>query len=240
VRQRAARSPVTRPLSPARIAAWTGTLVLHTLIIGHLWRETAVRPALVERTALTVDIALTETPPPPPPPPPPTNSAANAQAASVLPQAASTRPKVPSAPARPAATATEPALILPDPVSPSLRLEQSRVAVAAEIAKENAPKRRAFAGRSIDAMLPGADTGKLPGFRPKTVEESNGLARQIGQLLSLGVPSAAVDYHAPLDLLTEGWENRHHSSDQAECDRRYAQFESDLRHQLCGDVRPPK
>lgn len=236
MRQRAARPSSTRPLSPARIAAWTGTLVLHTLIIGNLWRDTAVRPALVERNALTVDIALIETPEPPPPPTPATNP----QAAPASAQAARARPKVAAARTRPVATAAEPARILPDPVSPSLRLEQSRVAVAAEIAKENAPKRRAFAGRSIDAMLPGADTGKLPGFRPQTVEESNGLARQIGQLLSAGVPSAAVDYHAPLDLLTEGWENRHHSSDQAECDRRYAQFESDLRHQLCGDVRPPK
>ncbi len=231
MRQRAARRSATRPLSPARIAAWTGTLVLHTLIIGNLWRDTAVRPALIERTALTVDIALIETPPAPPPRP--------ATGAPAAPQLAAVRPSGPTAVSRAPAKATEPERILPDPVSPSLRLEQSRAAVAAEIAEENAPRRRAFAGRSIDAMLPGADTGKLPGFRPQTVEESNGLARQIGKMLSMGVPSAAVDYHAPLDLLTEGWENRHHSSDQADCDRRYAQFESDLRHQLCGDVRPP-
>ncbi|MGE4072125.1 MAG: hypothetical protein AB7E72_13220 [Lysobacterales bacterium] len=235
MRQRAARSSATRTLSPARIAAWTGTLVLHTLIIGNLWRDTAVRPALIERTALTVDIALIETPPPVPPKP-----ATGAPAAPARPQPVAVRPSGPTAMSPLPANATEPELILPDPVAPSLRLEQSRVAVAAEIARENAPRRRAFAGRSIDAMLPGADTGKLPGFRPQTVEESNGLARQIGQMLSMGVPSAAVDYHAPLDLLTEGWENRHHSSDQADCDRRYAQFESDLRHQLCGDVRPPK
>jgi hypothetical protein len=137
-------------------------------------------------------------------------------------------------------SAAAPAPLLPEPVSPSLRLEQSRVAAAEEIAKESAPERRAFAGRSIDAMLPGGDTGKLPGFRPRTVEETSDLKRQIGKLLQRGVPAAATDYDAPLDLLTEGWERAHHSSDQAECDREYAQFDSDLRHQLCGDVRPPR
>ena len=161
----------------------TGTLVLHTLIIGNLWRDTAVRPALVERNALTVDIAPSK------PrnrrhhqPRRPIRRRHQLQRRRPGPGRKSQPPRT-----RPVATAAEPALILPDPVSPSLRLEQSRVAVAAEIAKENAPKRRAFAGRSIDAMLPGADTGKLPGFRPQTVEESNGLARQIGQMLSAGV-----------------------------------------------------
>lgn len=219
-----------------RIAAWTGTLVLHVLVIGKLWLDTAVRVTAPERRALTVDIDLFDVPPPQPPAPPPAPSTPAVTATS---RAAVAAPITAQRAREPMLTAT-PVLILPEPVSSSLRLEQSRVAAAEEIAQESAPERRAFGGRSIDAMLPDGETGKLPGFRPRTVEETSDLKRQIGKLLQRGVPAAATDYDAPLDLLTEGWERAHHSSDQAECDREYAQFDSDLRHQLCGDVRPPR
>lgn len=229
-----------RPLSLTRIAAWTGTMVLHLLMIGVLWHHTAVRFTVDERKAMTVDIDLVEaTPPPQPKAPAPMEPAATATA-SVPSATISNRATPPARVASEPVPAAEDALILPEPVAPSMRLAQSRVAVAAEIAEENAPKRRAFAGRPIDAMLPGADSGKLPGFRPKTFEETSHFARQLGKLLQKGVPTAATVYDAPLDLLTEGWENAHHSSDQAECDRRYESFDADLRHQLCGDVRPPQ
>lgn len=210
-------------------------MLLHALIIAWLWHDTAVRVVTPERRALTVDIALFEPTPPPLPPQQPLTRDATPTAA--LAQRDSHKPKPTPTPETP--IAIEPTPALPEPVSTRLRFEQSQVAVAADIAQENAPKRRAFAGRSIDAMLPDGDSGRLPGFRPRTIEQTNGLARQLGKLLEKGVPMAATVYDAPLDLLTEGWEQAHHSSDQAACDLEYGQFGSELSHQLCGDVRPP-
>ena len=63
------------------------------------------------------------------------------------------------------------------------------------------------------------------------------MRKLLGMLQS--APQAAADYHAPLDLLTEGWERAHHSSDLAACMRQYQRFETDLQLQLCGEVRPP-
>jgi hypothetical protein len=119
------------------------------------------------------------------------------------------------------------------------RIDHQRREAAADIATEHAPAKRLFAGRSIDAMLPGADTGKLPGFRPKTSDDNRDALRRIGQMLSQGLPSAAVNPDAPTDLLTEGWEAKHHGSDLAACELQYQDLDADLRRQMCGVVRPP-
>lgn len=107
------------------------------------------------------------------------------------------------------------------------------------MAAAHAPERRPFAGRDLDAMLPDGDNGKLPGFRPQTSDQRAEVLRKLGQILSSGVPTAAMDYDAPTDLLTEGWEAKHHGSDMAACERQYEELDADLRRQMCGDVRPP-
>jgi hypothetical protein len=228
-------------LSIARISAWTGTLVLHILVIAQLLLSTTVVPQVRDREALTIDVELSVSPEPPPPRRPESTPAPAASAVAAAPKVAARAVATPNPPPANASPASpQSSSTLPDPVSLSTRIDQQRTIVAAEIARENAPKRRPFRGRSIDAMLPGADSGKLPGFRPRTHDDNADALRRFTQMLQRGLPSAATDFDAPTDLLTEGWEAAHHGSDLAACERQYEQFESDLRRQLCGEVRPPE
>lgn len=89
-------------------------------------------------------------------------------------------------------------------------------------------------------MLPDGDRGTLPGFRPRTSEGGSEVLRKLGQVLNSRLPSAAVDFHAPMDQLTERWEASHHGSDLAACEQQYQELDADLRRQMCGEVRPPE
>ncbi|HWS28341.1 MAG TPA: hypothetical protein VN259_17405 [Xanthomonadales bacterium] len=222
--------------SLARICAWTFTFTVHLLAFGYVWRVTQTVPQLQGPSALTVAVYLRDEPPPQRPQP----------EAPSIPTPAAETPAAPTAASRPESIAVAvpeppPAPVdLPEPVSLSRRIEQTRTEVAAEIAREQAPKRRAFQGRSLDAMLPDAGNGKLPGFRPRTGATPSDAMRGLEKLLSRGVPTAATDPDAPTDLLTEGWEAAHHGSDLAACELQYEELDADLRRQMCGEVRPPE
>lgn len=231
------------------LLAFAGTVGLHLAVFIGLLRgpdTSAVRWRPPDAT-MTVDLtdpviesetsALPREAPPPPPPPP----------AAVLIVKAPDRAAVPGTMGLPAAVASAKESVeapapadLPAPVSFSLRLSQQRSEVAAEIARENAPARRPFRERDLGAMVPGAGNGKLPGFQPRVGTPSGDLARSIGRMLQQKLPSAAVEWDAPLDPLTERWEAAHHGSDLAACERQYEDVDRDLRRQLCGEVRPPE
>jgi len=234
--------------SVARVGALTGTLTLHALVIHYLVSET--KPTISLAVAPSVDLVWFEAPadflpitpprfaeplPPAPakplddPPPKPAPDLARLPLPIQAPTAVEN-----SMVAAPVPTPTESAPTFSD------QLEAQRSTVAAEMAQESARKRRPFAGRSIDAMLPGADVGRLPGFRPRVDGGNRETLRRLAKILGGALPSAAVNPDAPTDLLTEGWERAHHSSDLAACELQYEQFESDLRRQLCGEVRPPQ
>ncbi len=220
-------------MSLARIAALTGTLVLHILAFALLWLNARVVPEQRMRGAITLELYQVEEQPPVGPPRPPAQPAIRADKTTV------------AIPARPGKVATAPRVKADAGVmeaelrpAPRVSIDQQRANVAAEIARESAPLRRPFRGRSIDAMLPDGDNGMLPGFRPRSVDEPSKLMRKFGQMLSQGVPSAAVDPDAPMDLLTEGWEAKHHGSDLAACELQYEELDADLRRQMCGEVGP--
>lgn len=235
-----------------RISALAGTLTLHLLAVGHLLRSTEASPqarwlrplvVAIELPVDEVDVEPEATPPPPPagpappadPPRPPLPARRPAAAAPGIDATALTITTAP------ASDTVVPAS--PDPIPPearaAIRLDQQRSAVAAEIARENAPKRRAFSGRSLDAMLPGADSGRLPGLRPRVRGGGRELARKLKSMW-MGLPQAAVDRDAVLDPLTERWEEAHHGSDLAACERQYLELDRELRRQMCGEVRPPR
>jgi hypothetical protein len=221
-------------LSLARIAALTGTLVLHILAFALLWLNARVVPEQRLRSAITLELYQLEVRPPVGPP------------QSQAPPAIRVDETAVATPARRETIAPAPQVAAGEGVQeiefrppPPVSIDQQRANVAAEIARESAPLRRPFRGRSIDAMLPDGDKGMLPGFRPRTVDEPpSQLMRKFGQMLSQGVPSAAVDPDAPMDLLTEGWEAKHHGSDLAACELQYEELDPDLRRKMCGEVGP--
>jgi len=236
--------------SISRVAALTGALTLHALGIHYLISETRPPEHIAERQSvplvwfeaapdfLPLTIKELEEPLPPrptepAPPPAPTPTPTRVQSRPIARLAAPTtvdRPAV-APPLADSVTAATPSF--------SDRLEEQRSVIATEMAKESARKRRPFAGRSIDAMLPGADVGMLPGFRPRTHDGNRETMRRLAKMLEKGLPTAAYDPDAPSDLLTEGWERAHHGSDMAACEMQYEELEPDLRRQMCGDVRPP-
>lgn len=222
-------------LSPRRVFAMVATFTLHLLLIGWLIRETQVQAPSFTREAIEIELRDFETPAQPLPPPRPPG----ALPPPVPELRAVPRPQAPSIDTEVAVEELAEPSEEPAPTDLRARIEHQRREVAADIARENAPERRAFAGRSIDAMLPDKENVKLPTFRPKTHDGMRDTLRRLGNMISIGVPSAATEYDSPTDLLTEGWENRHHSSDMADCDREYAQFDAELRRQLCGYVKPP-
>jgi hypothetical protein len=226
------------------LLAFAGALGLHLAVfIGLLHGpDTATVRWRPQPASVTVD--LLEPPPvletasalqaePPPPLPPPAIALIEKRPAAAPAQMAPAK----SLPVAPVATATP--ADLPAPVSFSLRLSQQRSDVAAQIARENAPARRPFRERDLGAMVPGAGNGKLPGFRPRFGTPSGDLARSVGRMLEQKLPTAAVEWDAPLDPLTERWEAAHHGSDLAACERQYEDVDRELRRQLCGEVRPP-
>lgn len=226
------------------LLALAGTLGLHLAVFVGLLRgpDTAIVPWRPQPVSVMVDLlepppgfetasALPVEAPPPLPPPAAVLVEQVPAAAPARPAPARLPPQVPVATAAPSD--------LPAPVSFAKRLEQQRSAVAAEIARENAPARRPFRERDLGAMVPGASNGKLPGFRPRFGTPSGDLARSVGRMLEQKLPTAAVEWDAPLDPLTERWEAAHHGSDLAACERQYEDVDRDLRRQLCGEVRPP-
>ena len=222
-----------RALSLARIAALTGTLTLHIVVFAQLWLNARVVPQQRMRSAITVELYQAEDPPPVQPVAPEQPPATIDHPMPRVPP----RERVAPAEVEPVEAIEEPPLDAVV-VEPSLgeRIDQQRSAVAAEIARENAPARRLFRGRPIDAMLPDGATGILPGFRPKVSEGTPGIVRGLANMLSRGVPTAATDPDAPTDLLTEGWEAAHHGSDLAGCELQYQELDADLRRQMCGEV----
>jgi len=235
VRRGRLASKQRRPLSLARIAALTGTLVLHIVLIAQLWLNARVVPQQRLRSAITLELYGPEQQPPVVPQLPLPPPAMAVDSVATVP-----RVRVEPAAAAPVVNVEEGArdveFVLPP--APVVSLDEQRAGVAAEMARESAPVRRAFRGRSIDAMLPDGDKGMLPGFRPRTVDDPGKLMRNLGQMLSQGVPSAAVDPDAPMDLLTEGWEAKHHGSDLAACELQYEELDADLRRKMCGEVGP--
>lgn len=226
------------------LLAFAGTLGLHLGVFIGLLRgpDTATAPWRPQPVRVMVDLlepspefetasALPAAPRQPLPPPAALLIEQMPAAAPAQPAPARSPPRAPVATAAPAD--------LPAPVSFARRLEQQRSEVAAEIARENAPARRPFRERDLGAMVPGAGNGKLPGFRPRFGTPSGDLARSVGRMLEQKLPTAAVEWDAPLDPLTERWEAAHHGSDLAACERQYEDVDRDLRRQLCGEVRPP-
>lgn len=215
-----------------RLLALSGSLLLHLLIVERLFEVTSVLPEVRVARSLEVEILLDDT----------LREASPAVPVASIPEppaAAPVPPQPPPAAARgmplptPVAAPPEPAATPPD-------LAAQRAAVAAEIAREGAPARAAFAGRSLDALLPDGETGLLPGFRPRPKDGVRDWGRRLGALLQPNLPQAAVDTDAPLDLLTEGWERAHHASELDACERQYEQLDRELRRQMCGEVRPPR
>ncbi|GMU43078.1 MAG: hypothetical protein AMXMBFR25_10640 [Lysobacterales bacterium] len=226
-----------------RIVAVSGTLLLHLWVIDRLLAGTEVLPGVRTLRPLTVDVALIEPGPPqtepaPEPPSPPPSPP-------LVPPLPPPAARVVETLRRPSVAITTPSPPVPaTPVerkpAPLADLEAQREAIAAEIARERAPARRAFAGRSLDAMLPDAETGILPGLRPRTHDGAREWGRRLGALLQGGLPQAAVDPEAPLDPLTDRWEQAHHGSDLATCERQYEELDHEMRRMLCGEARPPR
>jgi hypothetical protein len=215
-------------LSLARIAALTGTLVLHILAFALLWLNARAVPEQRLRSAITLELYQAQERPPVGPP------EWQAQPVIRVEKTTAARPgTIAPAPQVDADEGVQEIELLP---APRFSIDQQRTNVAAEIARESAPLRRPFRGRSIDAMLPDGDKGMLPGFRPRTVDDPSKLMRKFGQMLSQGVPSAAVDPDAPMDLLTEGWEAKHHGSDLQACELQYEELDPDMRRKMCGEV----
>ena len=227
--------------SLARVFAMVATFTFHVVLVAALIRETDVPPLLFQPQSMDLQLDFEILPPPLPPKRPLKPNAADAAAVTAKPrqpdrrEAARISAKV--VPDTADATISEPP---PTPTSFQSRVDHQRREVAADIARENAPKRRAFAGRSIDGMLPDGETGILPSFRPETQDDNRDTARKIMQMLSRSLPRSATDYDAPVDPLTERWEDAHHSSDMADCDLKYARFDAQMRRELCGFVRPPE
>ncbi len=226
------------------LLAFAGTLGLHLGVFIGLLRgpDAAIVPRRTQPVSVVVDLLesspaveiASAQPMAPPPPLPPPAALLIEQLPAVVPARPAQARLPPQAPIATAAPAD-----LPAPVSFARRLEQQRRDVAAEIARENAPARRPFRERDLGAMVPGAGNGKLPGFRPRFGTPSGDLARSLGRMLEQKLPTAAVEWDAPLDPLTERWEAAHHGSDLAACERQYEDVDRDLRRQLCGEVRPP-
>lgn len=207
---------------------------MHILAFALLWLNARAVPEQRLRSAITLELYQAQQRPPVGPP------ESQAQPAIRVDNSTAAIPERPGeiAPA-PQADADEGMQEIELLPAPRISIDQQRANVAAEIARESAPLRRPFRGRSIDAMLPDGDKGMLPGFRPRTVDEPpSQLMRKFGQMLSQGVPSAAVDPDAPMDLLTEGWEAKHHGSDLAACELQYEELDPDLRRMMCGEVGP--
>lgn len=217
------------------VIAWSGTFLFHIALVALLWQETRV--VAPQRMGSSITLYLqTEAAPVPPAPPRPPDAAARARGTPANPAPATAKaPRANVAASAPIEAAPEPALS-----TLSERLSAQRREAAIEIARENAPARRPFRERSLDAMVPDAGNGKLPGFHPRTADDKRDMLRRLGQILSQGIPSAAMDPHSHTDLLTEGWEAKHHGSDMAACERQYEELDADLRRQMCGDVRPPQ
>jgi hypothetical protein len=211
------------------------TFTVHVLLVGWLVQRTQVRPPQLHYDSMTVEIAdLTPMPEELPPPRP--------QAVGVATVARPLRPvsqRVATQVAPPETAVGTPIEKAPEPTDLHARIDYQRREVAADIARENAPARRPFAGRSLDAMLPDAENTKLKNFHPRVHDARRDFMRKLAGVVALTVPTAARDYHAPVDPLTERWEAAHHSSDMADCDREYARFDAEMRRQLCGFVRPP-
>ncbi len=204
----------------------SAVLVAHALLLYVLTRYTRVEPELTSQPRMELDVELSDPSPPAPPPVAQVSSAG---------QAGDNRdrlaPIVRREPDRPQASLSEVA-----PLSPLRLADQARVAANDEaLAKQT--EKPAFAGRSIDGMLPDGGPSKLPGFQPQTQNDRLEAAGRFLSMLQRGLPTAAHDYDAPLDLLSEGWERAHHASDLDACMRQHARFEEDLQRKLCGDVR---
>lgn len=208
------------------IAAWSFTLAVHLLLAERLLVSTRVMPPL-PTARMEVEIVLAEPLPSPPPPVPrvaPPTMVSGQMARAPVRRIRDETPLAAPAQAAPA-----------DPLADTERavLERQARAAASQFVRENPPERRPFAGRDLDALLPDADQGVLPGFRPRAQGELSELARRLAALASKGVPSAAVNHDAMTDLLTEGWEARHHGSDIGPCMARSGALDREVARALC-------
>lgn len=222
------RPSIARPRLRA-IAAWSFTLAVHLLLAERLLVGTRVMPPL-PTARMEVEIVLAE-PLPSPPPPVPRSAAPTIVSGQVT-----------DAPVREIRDETPLAVPVTPPTPPSVDpladtgravLERQARAAASQYVREHPPERRPFAGRDLDALLPDADQGVLPGFRPRAQDELSELARRLAALASMGVPSAAVNHDAMTDLLIEGWEARHHGSDIGPCMARAAALDTETARALC-------
>ena len=225
------RLPIARPRLRA-VAAWSFTIAVHLLLAERLLVSTrALPPSATPR--MEVEIVLAETAPPAPAAPPLAAVPAVTDKPRVTPveQIQAGPPVVDPEPPAPA-----------DPLADTERavLERQARAAASQYVREHPPERRPFSGRDLDALLPDADQGVLPGFRPRAQGELSELARRLAALASKGVPSAAVNHDAMTDLLTEGWEARHHGSDIGPCMARSGALDREVARALClGKQLPP-
>jgi hypothetical protein len=216
------RPSIARPRLRA-VAAWSFTLAVHLLLAERLIVGTpALPPAHSGR--MEVEITLVEPLPPPVP--------ATAASPEVTSGVTGPRPRLIRI-ETPLAAAAQQARV--DPLTETGRavLDRQARAAASQYVREHPPERRPFAGRDLDALLPDADQGVLPGFRPRAEREASALARRLAALAGMGVPSAAVNHDAMTDLLIEGWEARHHGSDIGPCLARSAALDREVARALC-------
>jgi hypothetical protein len=216
---------IARP-RPRAIAAWSFSLAVHLLLAERLLVSTHVVPPW-PTARMDVEIVLAEPLPTPPPPVPrvaPPTLVSGQMAGAPVRRIRDETPLAASAQAAPA-----------DPLADTERavLERQARAAASQFVRENPPERRPFAGRDLDALLPDADAGVLPGIRPRAQGELSEPARRLAALASTGIPSAAVNHDAMSDLLTEGWEARHHGSDIGPCLARSGALDREVARALC-------
>lgn len=211
--------------SGASTLAWTGTLLLHLALIAGLWTQAQVSDVPTRPRAM--DVVFFEFEPAPQPAP----ALAPATPETTVPRPQPTRPTVV------AVAPPESVPELPDPTTARVaaphdwHLDAERTAPETP-GSEGRPS-RPFAGRSIDAMLPGAARPGQPTLPMRSGSDFARIARSAGQMLG-NLPSAASNPDAVADLLIEGWEAKHHASDLAACELQYQQFDAAMRRRLCG------
>jgi hypothetical protein len=163
----------------------------------------------------------------------------------IAPPAERTVPTPPDRPTpvaiRPAPQRTRPPAATP-PAATSTAIDAQRLQnqmrdVAAGMAREKAPH-NALSKRDLQAFVPDRESAPDLRFEVNPEASPGDQLNRVLKMLQGSLPQAAFDLDAPSDLLTEGWERAHHSSDLVACMREYRRFDEDLQRQLCGEVRP--
>jgi hypothetical protein len=221
-------SSTIRP-RPRALAAWSVTLAIHLVLAERLLVGTRALPPSPPPARMAVEIRLDE-----PLPPPPAQPAAGSP---VIPVRAAEPPRRPSPTALEAPSAAPSPFTRADPLAEpeSAVLARQARAAASQYVREHPQQRAPFAGRDLDAMVPDADQGVLPGFRPRAEETGPAqLARRLAGMAGAAVPQAASDHDAMSDQLIGGWwAGRDHGDDTGPCRARTGALDAETARALC-------